>query len=151
MKRDPNGDRDGLLWQWARGAATSRDEFADPLSQASYAFCLYDARGGLLGARAPAGAARWRALGEIGFAYRDQARTGQGLQKILLKGNGGDRAKIIVKAGGSHLPAWPAGPLAPEVVAQLVNEATDLCWEGRYAVPDVVRNEPDLFKATALP
>ncbi len=147
IKRDGTGGRGSVSWKWVRGQATSQAEFADPLANALYGLCVYDARGRLLSVGAPAGAGPWRALGDRGYKYRSVAGTGQGVEQILLKGHASDRAKIIVKAGGAQLPALPTEALAPTVVVQLVNAANSLCWEGRYAAGDVTRNDADLFKA----
>ena len=63
---DKTGEaQDRLKWKWIRGTATSLADYGTPLSTTTYAFCMYDTNGLVLGAIVPAGSA-WQA----GFQQR---------------------------------------------------------------------------------
>src|SRR5262249_50974878 len=41
IKNKSKDKKDTLVWKWVNGAATSRDELADPTATASYTLCVY--------------------------------------------------------------------------------------------------------------
>jgi hypothetical protein len=75
-----------------------------------------------------------------GYAYKDSARTVDGVRSIKLKASVPGNASILIKAQGAGIPITqsPSTPLlfaqSPQVTVQLVN-GTGACWEARYAAP----------------
>ena len=97
----------------------------------------------------PASAARWSALGDKGYRYRDTIGSEAGIIRILLKGSdpGEDKAKVTLKGKGVNLPDALLGGVQLPVTAQLRNTQTGLCMEGVYGPGDVVRSDSGQFKA----
>jgi hypothetical protein len=143
---DTGDDRDALVWRWAKGEATARADFGDPVSGTTmYALCIYGAVGGMAQLAAQAlvpgggtcgGKPCWAANGK-GFAYTDHAATAGGIKKIRLTSGAAGSARIIVKGGGAGLDT-PALPLDqdPQVIVQLANtHQGGRCWESRFSPP----------------
>jgi hypothetical protein len=155
LKNKSPDRRDSLLWKWDRGAATSEQEFGDPIAgSTSYALCIYDSSGGsdrlLLHAALPAGgtcgeAACWKRR-STALKYRDPARTAGGVEMLLLKPGEDGRAKIVLKGKGEPLglPAVLDVQQDPRVTVQLQSSEGD-CWDAVYSVP-ALRNLTDSFK-----
>jgi hypothetical protein len=149
--RDRDVDRrDVLQWRWAKGAATTKADFADSVLTVDYELCVYDATLGLVleahaGADVTCGGRRprscWRES-RNGFRYGDR-RSPEGLSKIVLRSGTAGRAQVSVQGKGAALH-MPALPLVGPIVVQLRNTATDTCWS---AVHDrVVKAKPGQLK-----
>ena len=158
LLRDASPDtRDLLAWKWSQGAATSLQDFGNPVAGTTgFTLCLYDEVAGSwslkLSAALPGGGtcARkpcWKASGATGFRYGDRGATPDGVYQAALKAGVGGQASIKVKAKGIHL-AMPALPLAQDttVTAQLVS-GDGICWASAYDVP-ALRNDGAQFKDT---
>ncbi|MFQ5667538.1 MAG: choice-of-anchor Q domain-containing protein [Candidatus Binatia bacterium] len=141
-----NENRDGLIWRWKRGQATSKLEFGDPTGLAtSYALCLYDANGLVPSTRLPAHAQTWSVVRRTRLRYRDLKGTHDGLRRILLRPDTATKAKIVVLGRGASLPD-PTLPLTPPVTVQLTNSQTPVCWEATYSGSRIKKNELGLFR-----
>ncbi|MBX3024584.1 PD40 domain-containing protein [bacterium] len=161
LKKNLDSGKDKLGWKWLKGDVTPLAEFGDPLTETSYALCVYDRTAGVpalkLNLVAPAGDTCganpcWKAVGG-GFAYKDKAATNDGLSKMLLKeGATPGKAKILVlgRGAGLGMPA-PVGPglLAQDTsaTAQLVNSA-GACWGAEFSAP-ATKNSAAAFKDKA--
>jgi hypothetical protein len=72
---------------------------------------------------------------------------------VRLEPGGDGRSRIVVKAGGTAMPApRPVHPLRffqvdPAVTVQLVNAETDRCWVSRFGPVDTRINRGDRYKA----
>jgi hypothetical protein len=149
--RSPN-IRDTLVWKWRRGAASTTDDFGDPVHTHGYAVCLYSAGGSLLfHATVPSGGSCgsrtcWRAAGS-GFHYRNGGATPDGVTKVLLRPGTAGRAGVIVKGRGEHL-GLPAMPLTPPVTIQLQEESGP-CWASTFDAGGVRVNDGKRFRAGA--
>src|SRR4029450_8434212 len=89
IKKDAtNSAKNKLIWKWLKGAPATQMNFADPVTTAEYAFCLYV--GGSLEASAtvPPGT-KWKQLGDKGYKYKDKTAMADGVTKALGKGAGG--------------------------------------------------------------
>jgi cysteine-rich repeat protein len=148
VKNKDDDGKDKLVWKWTRGEATTLADLADPTDTASYTLCVYAGASGAMIGEAQVGpdSSKWSAIGANGFRYRDTEGAEGGLQKLLLKAGDVDKAKALVKGRGVKLPD-PTPPLALPVTAQLVNNLTDVCFEGVYEAADIEKNEQGRFKA----
>src|SRR5262249_59769390 len=110
---------DLLLWKWQRGPAITGADLGNPALGDDYAFCVYDAVGGLLlGASAPAGGmcgakACWKPLGLSGWRYGDKEGTPDGIQKLLLRaGAAGEGPAPLQRKGTATIaPPTPRRPV----------------------------------------
>jgi hypothetical protein len=155
--KDKTPDKsDGLTWKWAKGAATTAAELADPSTDAGYALCIYgdtDATPVLLAEliAAPGGLCKgkpcWKGLGKppgaTGYKYNDPDLTPHGLQSINAKPGVDGKAQLTVKGKGANLrkPAVPVAAFPLKVQLQ----KSGLCFEVAYDATDVVKNEPGLL------
>jgi hypothetical protein len=133
---------DQLTWKWTAGAATTLDDFGDPLEGTGHLLCVYDGAGATIArAVAPAGGVCdgrpcWRAKGSK-LLYRSRERVPGGgrrstLELTLVAGTDG-KSKILAKARGVALGLDPL-PWSQPVRVQLLNGA-GACWEAEYAAP----------------
>lgn len=142
--------KDKLIWKWIKGQPTNTADFADPLSTANYALCIYAGSTNALIADllVPPGAG-WSNISTKGFKYRDKtAPLPSGIQKVILKAHILDKSKALVKGKGDNLPTITP-PLSLPVTVQLVNSDTGVCFEGMYDTLDLKKNQTGLFKAKA--
>ena len=145
--RHDGRDEEKLVWKWTRGEATSVAELADPTGSSDYALCLYDAQGLRVDAEIPADPARWSAVGDRGFRYRDQDGVASGVTKVSLRASSEAKAKAQVSGKGAALPIPALGELALPLSLELRNQETGLCLESAFDEGDVVTQSPELFKA----
>jgi hypothetical protein len=139
--RDTAGHGDRFVWKW-RGVGETIEEFGDPLSTTSYAFCLYAGtnQDRIMQAIAPAGGtcgARscWRQRGGRRYRYRNPDRTPEGVARIALRTRPSvTRASIVVAGKGENL-TMPVLPLEQPLLAQLVQSDSPRCWESTFSAP----------------
>jgi len=148
LKRGGDGSHDRLIWNWSRGAATSMQDFADPLGVTTYALCIYDGASPAPVDRliVPAGSDRWRPIGTVGYKYTDSSGAAQGVQKITLKGSAESKSKVQVAGKGSALPDV-ALPLTAPVTVQLLNGTNGLCWGSSYDAAQLRHNDGSTLTA----
>jgi hypothetical protein len=149
-KTSANPARSTLLWRFARGQAASVDDFGDPFTTDSYAFCVYDASGAVLTAVVPAGGACgavpcWREISGSRVDYFDPARFADGLSNVRLTPGADGAARALVKGKGTRL-TLPTAPLTPPVTAQLQG-ANGECWSASYAGASILENSAGSFRA----
>lgn len=147
LLREDNGVAEKLVWKWVKGAATTPSELGDPSATADYALCVYAGTSSLLLEAEVGAGPGWAALGSRGFKYFDSSATQQGIYKVLLRSGAAGQAKVLVKGKGANLPDPNLGAVQAPVIAQVVNSSTAACFETTYSSGDVLRNDPDMFKA----
>ena len=144
--------RDQLVWKWTKGAATTKEDFGDPLQTDAYTLCIYDGSGLVLAATAPAGGSCggkrskpcWKEQ-KKGFTYKDKALTPNGILDIKLTAGAVEKARIQVKGKGGALLLPDLASIASPVTVQLVNTSA-LCWEADYK-PPFSKQTTEQFKA----
>jgi hypothetical protein len=139
MKNKDSNEKDGLVWKWIKGDATSQMEFADPttpLTGAYYALCIYQNGTDLVGTMDIPPGANWTQAGSKGYKYFDASNAADGASKIKLKGSASSKSKILLKARGNALmdPLDTAALSAP-VKVQFVNKSTGVCFESNFMTP----------------
>jgi len=156
IKNKTDDNKDKLIWKWIKGLATSQTEFADPTTTADYTLCVYSGASDDLVASVsvPPSNTLWTLLSTKGYKYKDPAGSQSGIQKIILKGSTGNKAKILMKGKGIGLPDLPVADnptlaLDLPVLVQMVNTDNGLCFEAEYDSADVKKNVPEKFKAKA--
>src|SRR4030095_13440566 len=97
MKNKASDDKDGLVWKWIKGDATSQMEFADPTLTAYYALCIYQNDSDLVGTMDIPPGSNWTPLGTKGYKYFDATNAADGASKIKLKGSTSSKSKILIK------------------------------------------------------
>lgn len=149
--KNPSEEKKRLVWTWKKGEETLLADFGDA-ETTSYALCLYDEAGLVLG---PAETAEddgcgakpcWR-KGNGKRRYRSPTRAPHGLRKLRLKAGVEGKAAVDVRADGPLLDL-PSLPLSPTVTSQLVNSAGE-CWESTFAPSDIFINSDTHFRAKA--
>jgi Calcineurin-like phosphoesterase/Purple acid Phosphatase, N-terminal domain len=117
-----------LTWRWT-GPPSTATEIGQPGTTTSYALCVYDARGLLVGTAMPEGP-RWKRA-PTGFQYRDPRGTSDGVRSaVVRRGQSGARGTVV--ATGVRLPS-PALPASLPLRTQLVNDETGVCWDATFA------------------
>jgi hypothetical protein len=152
IKNVSNDARDRLTWRWQKGAATTLADFGAPTGTTAYALCLYagTSTAAIAAADIAPSAKLWSAKGTRGFRYRDPSGSSDGIRKVILEAGVAGKAKVVVRGEGANLPAVPAGPLPLAVTAQLVNNATDVCFEDVYDDAVVKENDAERFTASTI-
>jgi len=145
LKNSADDTKDKLTWKWLKGAATTVTELGVPTGTTNYALCIY-AGTAVATINLLAGPA-WQAAGTTGFKFKDPTGTPDGAQKALIKSGGAGKAKALVKGKGTNLPDTLVGVLPLPVTAQLINEQSNLCFEGVYNAAAVIKNDGTQFKA----
>jgi hypothetical protein len=127
-----------LKWIWK--SETPGASVPDPLDNATYALCAYDAGGAdrVLDAPIPTSPLLWKAIGG-GFKYRDKLTASAGVKVALLKEkSNGAIAKVIGK--GANVPVVPI-PVTTPLRVQLVNSETGECWDAVFDGDGIKKNE----------
>jgi cysteine-rich repeat protein len=157
-------------WKWKNGAATTKAELGDPLTDqpagTSYTLCVYDDVGLLAQATAPAGGMCgvknptpcWASRGTQSFRYSDsdQSIEPDGIKRIDLRAGPEGRTLIGFRAEGGLFP-FPsngnfggysdlAGITSPLIVQ--LHHTDGLCFEATYS-PPFRRQEPGRLQARA--
>ena len=153
LRRGSAPERNALVWDWARGAATAKTDFGDPVTGDGYALCVYE--GGALAVRmtAPPGSAcpgrtGWRST-PSGFRYRSRARTPDGLRSVVLKQGADGRARIVLKGKGALLPLPDLASVTSPLTVQLRRSGNGPCWSAQYGFPPALRADATTFKDPA--
>ena len=161
--KDKTPDKgDSLNWKWAKGAATTAGELADPLTSDSYALCIYgdtDVTPILLAEvlAPPGGICKgkpcWKANGNPpgskGYKFNDPELSPQGLQSITAKPGVDGKAQISVKGKGATL-GKPALPIAAfPLRVQLQKDG--ICFEVKYEAADAKKNEAGVVQLKGPP
>jgi cysteine-rich repeat protein len=137
LKDKPSDAADALGWKWTKGAATAFAELGTPAARADYLLCIYDQRGLVLSALAPAdqicAGKPCVTARPTGIKYKDKDATPDGVTGIDIKVGGAGQAKISVKGKGALLQ-MPSLPMSEPVTIQLRNGA-GTCWEAIYSAP----------------
>jgi len=94
-------------------------------------------------------ALKWAPSGSTGFKYKDVAGTSDGITGIKVKSGAANKAKALVKGKGGDLDDPVLGNLTLPVTAQLINQPSNVCFEGVFDTQDVIKNEATQFKAKA--
>jgi hypothetical protein len=153
MKRRTPATRNSLQWKWAKGPATSRADYGDPLATDTYTLCLYDA-GTLVASAdaAPGGTCGtkpcWTAR-TTSVVYRNGATSSSGTQGIRLKvGLTDGTAAITYKAKGTRLGLPDLGTITGPVVVQLARSGGPPCFEATFS-PPFIQSDATVFEDTA--
>jgi hypothetical protein len=108
------GPRGKLVFKWLRGstsggAGLEQSDFGDVLT-ADLHLCFYEDDALVLSATAPAGDP-WVEIPGKGYRYADNAMSSDGIKKVILKGGGPGKGKVLVfgKGSGLPLPSLPLG------------------------------------------
>lgn len=140
--RTGSPQRSKITWQWNQGAATTMEELGDPTTNTNYRLCLYD------GDQTPI--ANLQAWGGIicntrscwtakpnGFNYRSPGILPSGITSLSIQTGTDGLARIVLKAKGPNvpLPELPLSQASGNVVAQLINNSTNACWQTTYSAP----------------
>jgi hypothetical protein len=101
------GPRGKLVFKWVKGstpggAGLEQSDFGDVLT-ADLNLCFYEDDALLLSATAPAGAP-WVEIPGKGYRYVDKEMSSDGIKKVILKGGGPGKGKVLVFGKGSDLP-----------------------------------------------
>jgi hypothetical protein len=140
--------RDALRWTWAKGGATTKADFGDPLAADDYALCLYDAGALVLAAAAPAGGRCptrpcWK-VRTHGFDYGNRRRTPDGLASLRLRAGAAGKARIAVTGKGALLSPPSLTTLSGPLDVQLQRPGGP-CFGARYGAPFKRRSPKRLF------
>ena len=145
VKDNTDDNKDKLIFKLTNAASTSQTEFQDPTATTVYGLCLYQNGAFTHGITVPPSGTLWEPVSTVGFKYKDTTGAAQGVQRVILKGNTDNRAKIIVKGKGLALPD-PVPALTLPVVMQLINSDSGLCCEGTFDTPHIKRHQTGIFK-----
>lgn len=146
--RDKGDDRDDkLFWRYYRGESTFED-WGDPTTDTSYAFCIWDddelkfdtrvEAGGICQPRRPC----WKTLGRSdaqAYRYFDKPTNAWGVQRLQLASQKPPtNAYIAIRTLGVNMPM--PGPVAFDryfnqseaVTVQFLRADAPVCWEARF-------------------
>ncbi|MCC6765942.1 MAG: hypothetical protein IT293_14890 [Deltaproteobacteria bacterium] len=139
LKNAADDAKDQLSWTWGSGAATSMTELGNPTGPNGYQMCIYDFGGLVSSAAVPPGGTCdgkpcWSGK-PTSFAYKNKARTPNGIEKMQLKSSATPgKAKIAVKGKGGLLAMPNLLAITPPVRVQLVRPSGP-CWEASFSAP----------------
>ena len=151
IRNEDMRSRNLLVWKWTHGAATTQEDFGNPIAETRYALCVYDSGGRRMAVEVPpaltCGAHDcWRLIPRRGYRYRDRSASSDGASRVLLRGHEADKSKILFKSEGQNMPN-PMLPYDPPVQVQLVNDDSPLCWQADFDLADFLQNGNTRFKA----
>jgi hypothetical protein len=148
-----NNRNDMVIWRWFRGAATTTEEFGNPVESTIYNLCVYDSIADtpslVLGSNIPSagdcnmGRPCWRA-NRNGYLYHDRNGVNSGTRLVLLTKGEATKSRLLYIARGINV-FIPELPLDQDhqVIVQFKN-SNGMCWEGRYSRKALV-NRRTLF------
>jgi hypothetical protein len=141
-----NDKRDIVTWRWRTSGNVPLADFGDPLNTSDYSLCVYAgaAPTRVMELKAPAGGTCgskpcWKSRGAKGFRYRDKDKTPSGIVRLVLRTKEAPLSDIVLRARGANIP-FPALPLTPPVIAQLIKSDGPECWQSVYSAPPVKNN-----------
>jgi hypothetical protein len=149
------GPRGKLVFKWVKGstpggAGLQQSDFGDVLTEDLH-LCFYEDDALVLSATAPAGDS-WVEIPGKGYRYVDKAMSSDGIKKVILKGGGPGKGKVLVfgKGSGLPLPSLPLGGSSSFDVQVHIDNAP-LCFGMSYTAgggnADVfVNKDVGLFK-----
>lgn len=126
-------------------------DFENPLTATDYDLCIYDSSGlammsQALGDATCGGKPCWRALGPVGYKYKNKEGAPANLASLLLRAGAAEQARIQAnppeRGAGAYIPPLP---LAMPVRVQLQQDSNATCWEATYS--SALVNSPKAFKA----
>ena len=132
-------------------ATVGTSDFESPMTTTDYDLCIYDASGFAMMSQALGGAMCgtrpcWRALGPVGFKYKNKQGAPANLASLLLRAGGPQQARIQAnppqRGAGAYVPSLP---LDMPVRAQLQQDSSATCWEATYS--NALVNSDKAFKA----
>jgi len=133
-----------LTWKWGKGPATTTAELADPLLGDTYQLCVYDgstkvasavAFGGKICGTAKKPQPCWKATSK-GYKFKDKAAAPSGVSGVGLTGSpDAGKAKLKIIGKGANLTVPDLGALGPQLIVQLQNMGSELCFESRFTAP----------------
>jgi hypothetical protein len=120
-----------LFWKWGRGAIDVAD-LGDPTTDTDYHLCMYT--DGALATEMPFDAgASWSARGERGYRFYTEPGTGK-VRLTVRARDGRSRIELAARGDGLAIPTLPIA-YSSDVTVQLVNSASDACWQSTFAAP----------------
>jgi len=148
--------KDQIKWKLAKGDATAKADFGDPVTDAAaYRFCLYDLDGLLFEAQVDGlgtcgGTPCWQGNGS-GFVYKNKAGNDYGVAGAKLKAGDAGKSQVQVKARGLALVPPPMPLPTDGVMAQLSAEddAGMRCWESYFGTPQ--KGDTSTYVAKSAP
>lgn len=154
LVKNDSPDRDRLVWKWAKGTATPKGDFGNPLATDGYELCLYEDDTLVQSFAAPAGETGgpcgiglcWKEI-TTGFSYRDGQLTPDGVATLrLTEGLADGQARIRLRGRGSRLGVPDLSTLTGVLHVQLQKTAGDVCWGATYT-PPFRQNDGDVLVA----
>ncbi len=159
--RGGDPDRRQVKAKLLKGPELGQSDLGNPLVTAGtiVSLCIYNDQSILVGefevdraGATCAGRACWSAIGKDppdgkGYRYKDRNRSASGVERIIFKGGPAGRSKASIVARGSSVPGGIASSLSSTANAtiQLRGDDSPQCLS--YQFTDIVRQEPDSFKA----
>jgi hypothetical protein len=148
-----------LAWRWAKGTATPKADFGDPLVTDGYELCLYEDTALAQSFAAPAGESGgpcgvrpcWRETAK-GFVYRDPQLTPDGVATLrLTEGLADGQARIRLRGKGGRLGLPDLATLTGVLHVQLQKTAGDACWGATFTPPFQRHDEAVLVALSDVP
>jgi hypothetical protein len=149
VKDNADNAKDSAQYAFGAGAATTLDEFKDPVNTAgvAYRLCVYDGDGLVAAHEVPSqgtcdGVDCWKPASTKGFGYKNKGGLVGGITQIKLTSGDDGKAKASIKLKSKTAFAAPTLPLVePTVKAQLVIDdgGTPVCFE--TAFPAAAKND----------
>lgn len=130
-----------LKWK-AKALDIAMDALDDPLTIASYAFCMYAGTAERLIKEADIDAGdNWKG-GVANYRYRDKSASSGGIQKVKVQAGSLNDAKLAVKAKGDELLdiGFPFEESEFPILVQLTNVTTGACWETTFERTHFAKN-----------
>lgn len=148
-------EKDQGQFDWKNGAATTTEEFGDPVNASpSYYWCVYDAAGLVVGARVrPGGTCDgnpcWSQPNATKLQYKNKYANTFGVSQLKLVAGPDGKASIRVKAKSkvANFVAPYGMPLTEPLVTQFLvaNGSESLCFEASFPVAG--KNDPKQYSA----
>jgi len=137
LQEKSSPDKNRLGWKWAKGTATAKTDFGDPLTTDGYTLCLYDAGALLTSTRVTGSCGTKPCWSEkpTGFAFRNRSLQPSGVQSLKLIAGADGKAGIGLKGKGSSLALPDPGSLTGPIDVQLRKSSGPPCWGARFSAP----------------
>jgi hypothetical protein len=160
VKEAPAG-KEKLIAKLAYGPLLAQTDLGNPLlaSGTDYKLCIYNSANALIDELDIARSGDtcgtdpcWKAIGGappggVGYKYKDDALTADGVFKIIYKSGAVGKSKLLVKGRGAPLPNGIAAALqsSPSATVQFRGSDAPVCLS--VTLTDIKKNEPTFFKA----